>query len=98
MDCVTAHWHPGNQIWEDDNRPACWKWRIGSQTCKWGAGAGQNAHPGAQMIRCDPPACDDQNPCTEKYAICNFDDGNQGFCESCENFKDLIRSQVVSTK
>lgn len=90
--CDKAHWHPGNQIWQDDSRPVCFMFGVGSGTCDWNGWEGPDAHPGAQMIHCDPPTCSlekkyQPNLCVsgKEGAYCDFDENNEKtICYSCE--------------
>ena len=90
--CDKAHWHPGNQIWQDDERPVCFMFGVGSGTCNWGGGEGPDGHPGAKMINCDPPTCKlekkyEPNLCVtgKEGAYCDFDeDHEKTICFSCE--------------
>ena len=88
-ECHVAHWHPGYQIWPDDSRPACWKWRIGSRSCEENM-SDIESNPGAVMIRCDPPVCHVDQPCpNDRYAFCNYDNKRSGYCQSCDGISNI---------
>ena len=93
--CDKAHWHPGNQIWEDDSRAVCFMFGVGSATCDWNGGEGPDGHPGAKMIQCDAPTCSleygyEPNLCKsgKNGAYCDYDeDYEKASCYSCEFMK-----------
>ena len=88
-ECDMAHWHPGYQIWPDDSRPTCWKWRIGSEACEGNLSLIE-FNPGAEMIRCDPPECHSDLPCpNDRYAFCDYQNKRKGLCQSCEGIDDV---------
>ena len=93
--CDKAHWHPGHQIWENDPRPVCFMFGVGSATCNWNGHEGPDGHPGAKMIQCDAPSCSledgyEANLCKsgKNGAYCDFDeDHEKASCYSCESMK-----------
>lgn len=99
--CTKAHHHPGNQIWENDNRTSCWLWDEDATPCDWKGGELIDYHPGATMIRCSKPTqCDDIKGETGygKFEIFPFGNSENSLLVFCDfNPRQLVPAKPART-